>query len=190
MDYFTGNSDDYFLLYQLLEYELEGSKSGTARRLMYEVGHNKKQDKESYSITIGHTFRKYISKTKNRKESKIYKHMYETSALTEKPYLLDYLKDFSKYHFPDFEWTEIQVNYNWQSPKHFDKANCGESLIFAMGDYAGGELMIEKENGNELSVNIHNKPFIFDGSKRKHWTNNYQGNRMSIVFYKLNKKLI
>ena len=190
MDYFTGDSDDYYLLYQLLEYELEGSKSGTARRLMYETGHNKKQEKNSYSITIGHTFRKYISPTKNREPSKIYKYMYETSALTEKPYLLDYLKDFASFHFPEFQWTEIQVNYNWQSPPHFDKANCGESLIVAMGDYNGGELMIEKKDKGILAVDIHNKPFIFDGSKRKHWTNDYEGNRMSVVFYMLNKKRI
>ena len=188
MDYFTGDSDDYYLLYQLLEYELEGSKSGTARRLMYETGHNKKQEKNSYSITIGHTFRKYISPTKNREPSKIYKGMFETTALTELPSTMITLRRFANLHFPDFEWTEVQVNYNWQSPPHFDKANCGGSLIFAMGDYTGGELILEKSNGELLSVNLHDKPFIFDGSKHKHWTNDYIGNRMSVVFYKLNKK--
>ena len=190
MDFFTGENTDFLLLYQLLEYELEGSKSGTSRRLMFETGHNKKQNKDSYSITIGHTFRKYMAPTKNREDSKIYKSMYETTLLSEKPYLLDYLKDFASFHFPEFQWTEIQVNYNWQSPPHFDKANGGESLIFAMGDYEGGELILEKTDGNELSVNIHDKPFIFDGSKYKHWTKNYEGNRMSVVLYKLKNKLI
>ena len=59
-----------------------------------------------------------------------------------------------------------------------------------MGDYEGGELILEKTDGNELSVNIHDKPFIFDGSKYKHWTKNYEGNRMSVVLYKLKNKLI
>lgn len=191
MNFFTNNRElDCLLLYQLLEYELEGSKSGTARRLMYETGHNKKQDKESYSITIGHTFRGYVSPTKNREPSKIYKSMFETTALTQKPYLMDYLKEFASLYFPEFEFTEIQINYNWQSPPHFDKANCGDSLIIALGDYTGGELVIETQIGKELSVNIHDAPFIFDGSKFKHWTNEYKGNRMSVVFYKLNRSLI
>ena len=190
MNFFDGNTTDFYLLYQLLEYELEGSKSGTARRLMYETGHNKKQDKDSYSITLGSTFRGYISPTKNREPSKIYKSMFETTALSEKPYLIDYLKEFANIYFPDFKWTEVQVNYNWQSPPHFDKANSGDSLIIALGDYTGGELMIETQIGKELSVDIHDKPFIFNGSKFKHWTNPYEGNRMSIVFYKLNRSLI
>ena len=102
MDFFTGENTDFLLLYQLLEYELEGSKSGTSRRLMFETGHNKKQNKDSYSITIGHTFRKYMAPTKNREDSKIYKSMYETTLLSEKPYLLDYLKDFASFIFQSF----------------------------------------------------------------------------------------
>jgi hypothetical protein len=180
---------DCSLLYNYLDYELGGSKSGTARRQMFENGHNKKENSDGYSVTIGHTFRKYISPTKNREPSKIYKGMFETVLLTNKPNIMEVITEFGLTHFPNFDWTEIQVNYNWASPPHFDKANGGDSLIFAMGDYTGGELNIDK--GGDLgvvSVDIHDKPFIFDGHKYRHWTNDYLNNRMSVVFYSLNKK--
>ena len=45
--------------------------------------------------------------------------------------------------------------------------------------------MIEREDGNLLTIDIHDHPFEFNGSKYKHWTNGYKGNRMSIVFYNL-----
>ena len=191
---FSGDIEmDCILLYNFLHYELEGSKSGTARKEMYKKGHNKPQDKGSYSITIGHTFRGYLTPTQNRKPSKIFSKMYETTALSRKPYIYEELKEFAHLYFPYFNWTEIQVNFNWASPPHYDKGNIGESLIIGLGDYTGGELCIEKYDDEcswVESINIHDKIYKFDGGKYKHWTEPYKGNRMSIVFYNINKTLI
>jgi len=191
---FSGDLEmDCILLYNFLDFELEGSKSGTARKEMFEKGHNKRQEKGSYSITIGHTFRGYISPNKNRNPSKIFSNMYETTALSRKPYILDELKEFANLHFPYFNWTEIQVNFNWASPPHYDKGNIGQSIILGLGDYTGGELNIAKYNDDcswVESIDIHDKIYKFDGSKYQHWTQPYQGNRMSIVFYNINKKKI
>jgi hypothetical protein len=175
-------------LYNFLENELEGSISGTGRKKMYKDGHRvPREEKGSYSVTIGNTAKIYMSPTKSREPSKTYKGMYETVIQTRKPYIIEYLREFGKYHFPNFEFTDIQVNYNWKSPAHFDKGNLGTSMIIGLGDYTGGELCIEKEDGTE-TVDIHDTPYKFDGAKFKHWTNDYTGNRMSVVFYSLNKK--
>ena len=182
MDYFNGKlENDCQLLYHLLQPELARTKSGTTRRKMFEKGHEKKELKGSYSCTIGTTSRVYLSPTKNRNKSKIYSNLYETKLMTEKPDLFGYIKDFMNIH-KDFEFTDIQINFNWQSPPHFDKGNTGKSLIIGLGNYKGGELVIEKEEEKEI-VDIRHKPFIFDGQKYKHWTQDFTGNRMSIVLY-------
>jgi len=189
MDYFSGYlTPDCSILFLMLKNELKGSKSSTIRRDMFKNGFGETEKKGSYSITIGHTNRGQLyPSTRYREESDIFKYMYKTTAYSDNPILMEYLVGFGKHHFPDYEFTETQVNFNWQSPKHKDKGNDGESMIIGLGDYTGGNLIIEKEN-EILSVDIHNKPYKFDGGKYTHFTENYIGNRMSIVFYNIAKK--
>jgi hypothetical protein len=188
---FTGDiEEDCILLYNILDYELAGSKSGTARKQMFKKGHGKNETTDSYSITMGHTFRSYMSPKKNRENSEIFKGLYKTKLLTEKPHLVDVITEFGSHHFPDFAFTEIQFNYNWASPPHFDKANLGDSLIIGLGDYSCGELVIEQPDKSIIKVDIHDKPYIFNGAKFKHWTDAYTGNRLSMVLYSLKKEKI
>ena len=188
MDYFTGNlEDDCLLLYHFLDYELSGSKTGTDRRLMYKKGHGKTQPKGSYSITIGHTSRPRIKENKYRVPSKLYDTLYETMIYSEKPYIIEYLREFGRHHFPDYSFTDVQVNYNWQSPRHKDKGNYGESVIIGLGDYHQGNLVVECPYGDE-EVDIRHKPYKFDGAKHYHYTKFYTGDRMSVVFYNVKER--
>ena len=80
---------------------------------------------------------------------------------------------------PDFLWTSVQVNDNYETLPHKDKGNFGTSAIVGFGEYTGGELVIE-----ETPVNIQNQVCFFDGSLYTHSTKPFQGQRFSLVFFK------
>lgn len=84
---------------------------------------------------------------------------------------------------PDFSYTSIQLNANYQTSAHYDKGNCGESAIIGFGDYTGGELVIE---GN--TIDIKHRLVFFDGSKYLHETKGFEGTRYSVVFFNVDKK--
>ena len=78
---------------------------------------------------------------------------------------------------PNFEYTTIQVNKNILSKPHVDKNNIGSSYIIALGEFIGGELVIEGKK-----YKIHNRWKHFDGTKG-HWVNDFKGTRYSLVFF-------
>ena len=78
---------------------------------------------------------------------------------------------------PNFKYTTIQVNKNVVSAPHVDKNNVGPSYIIALGDFIGGELIIE---GKEY--NIKNRWKSFDGTLG-HWINPFIGTRYSLVYF-------
>jgi len=57
------------------------------------------------------------------------------------------------------------INKNFKCPPHKDKNNIGDSIILGLGDYNGGDLVVEGE-GHCLLYS----PFVFNGSQqRTHW---------------------
>jgi len=80
-----------------------------------------------------------------------------------------------------FEFNAIQVNHNVQCPRHIDPYNSGESVIVAIGDYEGGELIIEDK---EEAFDINHKPLRFNGARYYHWNLPItSGNKYSLVFF-------
>jgi hypothetical protein len=89
--------------------------------------------------------------------------------------------------FPDFQFESIQINKNFQCPRHKDGKNVGNSLLMGLGDYTGGESGVcglTSEGIDEL-YDIRYKPIIFDGSKYEHWVEPYTGDRYSIVLFNI-----
>jgi len=85
------------------------------------------------------------------------------------------------YHIdPQFEYNAITVNKNFRCLPHKDKYNIKPSLIIALGDYTGGELNIE---GAKFDINWN--PLIFNGGKLEHSTEEFDGDRYSIVYYSI-----
>ena len=77
--------------------------------------------------------------------------------------------------------STIAVNCNAQFRPHTDKgagAGQGKSLIVALGDYAGGELVVEGEE-----VDIRYRPREFDGWRERHYTKFFVGERFSLVWF-------
>ena len=82
----------------------------------------------------------------------------------------------------DIPFTSICINHNTIAEPHQDKHNQGVSCIVGIGNYTGGELVVFYENGEKI-VDIHNKPYTFDGSKYIHWSLPFEGNRYSLIFF-------
>jgi tRNA U38,U39,U40 pseudouridine synthase TruA len=77
--------------------------------------------------------------------------------------------------------THCAVNANALFEPHVDSgrgAGQSLSLIVGLGDYTGGELFVEG-----LPSDIRFKPLGFDGWALRHWTNYYQGERFSLVWF-------
>jgi hypothetical protein len=105
---------------------------------------------------------------------------FELSSITHKYHeIYTQLKALIKDIDPIFSYTSIQVNHNVMCNQHKDKNNVGESIIISVGDYTGGDFVIE----NQI-YNTYHQPVSFNGSKLSHWnTNNIVGDKYSIVYY-------
>ena len=161
--------------------------SGTRRKLMYRKGHGEREPKNSFSITYGYCNNGYLSKEKYRKEVQGVKNLYETTLLTHHPELKTIFQQLCDlYCDEEIKVDQVQINKNWQSPPHRDSGNVGESWIIGLGDYEGGETVVEYPK-EHIEYNIKNTFVKFNGSKYIHWTKPYEGTRYSLVFYKHSK---
>jgi hypothetical protein len=99
---------------------------------------------------------------------------------TRFPELYNQLKILINQIDPNFEWNTITVNHNAICLPHYDKANKSPSLIIALGSYSGGEIVVE-----DCAIDIQWNPLVMNGSVSKHWTNDFLGERYSIIYYKI-----
>ena len=98
-----------------------------------------------------------------------------------RPKLYKHLLDFAEKHV-QIPYNAITVNQNYKSKPHYDKHNVGSSYLVGFGDYINGELKIH-ESDLSGEHNIRHSPIVADFSKLLHSTNNWTGNRYSLVFY-------
>ena len=85
---------------------------------------------------------------------------------------------------PEFNYSSVQFNKNYQCARHKDGKNVGISYIIGFGDYTGGELIVYDElGGNPKKHNIKHKFFKFNGSEFYHETAKFKGERITLVFY-------
>lgn len=98
---------------------------------------------------------------------------------TRHPELYQKLKELIEIIDPDFEYTTITLNKNVLCKPHYDANNLSPSIIISLGDFSGGELNVE---GKKYDIKM--RPLKFNGSKLKHWTEPFQGDRYSFIYYK------
>ncbi len=75
----------------------------------------------------------------------------------------------------------VAVNRNATFKPHLDSGagqGQGVSLIVGLGDYSGGELMVEG-----VPHDIRYAPLEFDGWNERHWTRPFEGERYSLVWF-------
>lgn len=110
------------------------------------------------------------------------------SKKPENAKLLKQGMDLINSYDPDFKCTSIQFNKNYQIVKHIDGRNVGDSYIIGLGDYSGGELIVYNSKDEPRYIDINHKFYKFNGSKYYHEVSDFIGDRISLVFFCLEKK--
>ena len=181
MNYFIGEIDaDCYILEEILstiEY-----KSGSNRYKLC------KTKKGNGSILYGNTWRSYLKKDKDgknivRSKDPNQNGKYLSKAQEVYPDLIDVMSEFRDLYFPEFEFTHLMLNKNYPVGWHKDNANVGESYIVAVGDFIGGETELKIDDAI-VPIDIHNKPFCFNGSEIEHRAADFSGDRYAVVFFK------
>jgi hypothetical protein len=107
----------------------------------------------------------------------------------EHPELYKALNDYAAKALPeDFVWNTITLNHNVKAKKHIDGLNVGDSYIVGIGDYTGGFLRIYPNETDYIAMDLKDKPLKFNGALIAHETEDFSGERYTIIFYKQNKK--
>ena len=137
------------------------------------------------SMKYGWTWRKRLTDTTERiwdEEVGLYK----TKIMCDYPDLKDIFREFANNHFPDFQWTQLQINMMPEGTSiktHLDKKNTGDSLLIAFGDFEGGN-GYRIVDGLKINYDARDEAQIFNGAKIKHGVNKVtKGKRYSLVFY-------
>ena len=109
------------------------------------------------------------------------------SQKTEKPkykIIWDLATKAMNEYDPDFKFTTIQFNKNHKMKKHVDKNNVGVSYIVGLGNYEGGALRVWDEmDENPKDIDIQNKFYKFNGYIHLHETQEFTGDRISLVYF-------
>jgi FkbM family methyltransferase len=79
---------------------------------------------------------------------------------------------------PDHLFSTITINRNVKCKPHKDLKNNGTTMIVGLGDYTGGELVI-----NGTKHDIHYKPLYFNGFLHEHYNEDWTGDRYSLMYY-------
>jgi len=81
-------------------------------------------------------------------------------------------------------YNTITLNHGVKAKKHKDKLNVGDSVIVAVGDFSGGGLYTFKPDGSDPTLNnIKDRPALFNGSVVPHQTEDFKGERYTLIFF-------
>ena len=139
----------------------------------------KKNDKSYLNMSLGLVF------------LRSWGHPLVLGTLSKKPENAKLLKqgmDLINSYDPNFKCTSIQFNKNYQIVKHIDGRNVGDSYIIGLGNYSGGELIVYDKNDKPTYIDINHKFYKFNGSQYYHEVADFIGDRISLVFFFLEKK--
>lgn len=104
---------------------------------------------------------------------------YGLSAFTrDNQELYELVKEFGNKICP-FPFNSIHINKNVVCPPHKDGNNSSKSMIVALGDYEGCNLVV-----SDIEYDIKYQPLIFDGRDHIHYnTPLISGTKYSLIFY-------
>ena len=177
MSLLTGDLDcDCELL--LMEIKKMKLHTATNRKTLNPTG--KAPISDVYGLT---KWKNYSNKT-SRIESDRFPGYYNTKLKTNYPVFQEFLDEFSYFYLPEsFKWSSVTINKNFKCKPHKDGSNIGLSYIVGLGDYKGGNVIVEQEDGSVKFLDIRHKPCGFNGSELTHYTSDFRGDRYSVVFY-------
>ena len=191
MKYFINDwENDCFILQSYLDQVEFYSGSDRRRNQFAKVKHTKGTGSMLYGSTWKSFLKYNINKEKvYRTPSKVFKGQWNTKCVDMYPELDLIFREFGELYFPEFAWSQVQMNKNYQCPPHFDSQNIGESILLTLGEFTEGKTIVELGDNAHVHYNSHYRLCKFDGSKYKHWTQPFEGTRYALVFFN-NSKLI
>ena len=164
----VGDVDELYKLCEQKKIHLNQAQSGKQRCRSVLFGTHR-------ACILGYVYKR----AKPRSNGKVL----SSASITRKD-LYECLIRISNKYFKDFQYSTIQLNHNVCCSPHKDTNNNGDSIMFSIGDYIGGELVIERDNGIIETVNTNRRLFQFDGAKYTHYNNPIIGNKYSFIFFK------
>jgi len=85
---------------------------------------------------------------------------------------------------PDYKFTSIQVNRNFIGQPHIDKGDHSYQYALALGDFCGGELVLETDDPEQLTAFETKRRLTKCDGRRPHWVTKYSGTRYSLIMYR------
>lgn len=105
-----------------------------------------------------------------------------------KPELYKALIQFAEKALPeDFFWNTITLNKDVKAKRHLDGQNVGESYIIGFGDYEGGKLRTYSNEADYVAHDIKDVALKFNGALIPHETEDFTGERYTLIFYRQTK---
>jgi hypothetical protein len=91
---------------------------------------------------------------------------------------------------PGFAYSSLAVTKNFIGSPHVDMGDKTPQYAMALGDFSGGgELCVEMSPTEVAVILTHNRLAQVDG-RFPHWVRSYQGERFSLIFYRVTGKAI
>ena len=158
----------------------------------YSGSERKKMCKTGASMLYGLTWKGFLKYDKEG--NKVYRTkcektgMYLTKCRVKYPELILIFKELAKLYFKEFNWTQVQMNKNFEAKWHYDSQNIGESILISFGDYTGGKTRLMHLDESIEDIDSMYTLCKFNGSKIKHCVLPFEGTRYSLVFFDNLKK--
>jgi len=153
----------------------------TKNRVDKETGKILIHERENVIGAIGRTCNFGIIKTRSSVGYRNSKHSLKW------PRVWDALIKFGKHVCPSgMVVSTITLNYGVKAKKHVDSYNVGDSVIVGIGNYQEGHLRVYdggKASTLYTAFDIKDKPLMFNGAMSAHETEDFTGERYTIIYY-------
>jgi hypothetical protein len=144
-------------------------------------------DKKGYSCPVGLKY-SFMPPQKGRNDTQ---HTYSEPAFDTKNgdtiyhTINDCISKYCKKNNIDFRWNALTINKNFTCKIHKDSFfNKGKSLVFTLGDFTGGRLILYDDEKQEIErIDVKNQPYIWDAYDVYHSTEEFIGTRYCVVAY-------
>lgn len=144
-------------------------------------------DKQGYSCPVGLKI-SYAPTQNGRNDTR---HGYSETAFDTKNgdtiyhTINDCITKYCKKNNIDFRWNALTINKNFTCKIHKDSYfNKGQSLVFTLGNFTGGRLIIYDDDKQEIErIDVKDQPYIWNAYDVFHSTEEFTGTRYAVVAY-------
>ena len=131
--------------------------------------HQRKAVAQGESTTFGMVFSRRLQRYQ------------ESYTCRNNPRLYKLLQELAKAEIPEFSYTTIGVNKNVVTRRHTDKYNVGPTMILALGDFEGGDLVVR-----DKTFPLSEKKWLYFWGKDEHYnTQLCKGVKYTITYFTL-----